>query len=569
MKGRSYPVATSPGLGSMTRLRCVTKMPRALYSILPNGTKACIWLSWIFAFWATRHASCGGYCAVLVIWPGEGPPPSMSAFETLADCPFAVIQSIPSMTSPFATFAHPGPADTGLIGQQLPVRSFVGFDVYKIKHAQLVWLNEDLLGTLEVTQEQAEQDILKHYAYVTPDYGEYANLNLGDRKVFLADRYGSRYQACNGGSARCGINGSFQIKGIGANPLVSANIDHNHAHGKLCLAEAVNEAIWGEICHRHLPYGAVRTLAIIKTGETIDTDYGLGHRHPQRAALAIRQLAIRPAHFERATFFWPQPAYMALRDDDYLRVQESIACLGAAFEVTEEDRQRIGGSLPYSALITFVEKIARQIGMSRVIGIPHGSLTSSNIAIDGRFLDFGTISAVPDFANYILAAGQGAIWDDHYLISEWIRHLCFFINKYSTEKIGKESQEEIIANFTHKIAETEDLQTACCLGVAGSVEEKKRVGASIKQLLRKSALTPRAFSGFRNSDFSLRLQQVALQLGLQKLSADFPLRQEKYSQYTIASKTAACVTENDGSREALTALIGQYLDPSDSAQFMS
>ncbi len=57
----------------------------------------------------------------------------------------------------------------------------------------------------------------------------------------------------------------FQVKGIGITPLLAQNMSKSHSHGKLFLDEAISEAIWGEICHRHLPYGSIRTLAIIKT----------------------------------------------------------------------------------------------------------------------------------------------------------------------------------------------------------------------------------------------------------------------------------------------------------------
>ncbi|MFA0088072.1 glycosyltransferase family 2 protein [Vibrio sp. 10N.261.51.F12] len=54
----------------------------------------------------------------------------------------------------------------------------------------------------------------------------------------MADQYGSRHEICNGGSARCGLNGHFQIKGIGRNLLVATNMSESHSHGKLFIDEA-------------------------------------------------------------------------------------------------------------------------------------------------------------------------------------------------------------------------------------------------------------------------------------------------------------------------------------------
>jgi hypothetical protein len=466
-------------------------------------------------------------------------------------------------TLPFQTFVVANELNTALVGKQLPVSSFVGFDTFKLKNTELAWLNTDLLSELDcnLSIELAENAIVKNYSYVSLDYTTLKDINIGDKKVFLADRYGSRYEACNGGSARCGMNGQFQVKGIGRNPLVSENIDYNHSHGKLCLAEAVNEAIWGEICHQHLPYGAVRTLAIIKTNILIKTNYGLGEDVLQPCALAIRQPAVRPAHFERATFFWPQAAHIHLRDHDYIRVQESIENMKRAFVIDAEDREIVLENDTFLCLLSFVKRIARQIGTSRVKGIPHGSLTSSNISIDGRFLDFGTISSVPDFSNYILAGGQGGVWDDHLLIAEWIRHLYFFVNKYNNQKLSKEMQDLLIERFFYELEKTENIETAKLLGIKTSTVEQAAIGGKLKQFLCAAGKVPRAFVGFDSINFEAQIKHVAKNIGISVIPA-FTLRNVRYSQHTIASKTAAIVSNSNGNRDAISALIDDYIQVS-------
>ncbi len=136
---------------------------------------------------------------------------------------------------------------------------------------------------------------------MSPNYLNSNRLIINECKTFEADRYGSRHEVCNGGSARCGFDGVFQVKGIGITPLLAQNMSKSHSHGKLFLDEAISEAIWGEICHRHLPYGSIRTLAIIKTNVQEEFSY-LGNSPKKPCALAIREFSIRPAHFERATF---------------------------------------------------------------------------------------------------------------------------------------------------------------------------------------------------------------------------------------------------------------------------
>lgn len=43
---------------------------------------------------------------------------------------------------------------------------------------------------------------------------------LTNEKIFYAERYGGGAIARNGGGARCGFDGRWQVKGIGANALM-------------------------------------------------------------------------------------------------------------------------------------------------------------------------------------------------------------------------------------------------------------------------------------------------------------------------------------------------------------
>lgn len=457
------------------------------------------------------------------------------------------------------TFIQPDASNTALIGKQLPHSSFVEFEAFKLKNAELMWVNTSLLADLncDLSAEEIEKDLLNHYAYVSRDYTKPSDLHLKDKKLFLADRYGSHWESCSGGSSRCGMNGDFQVKGIGRNPLVLANGDYNHSHGKLCLSEAVNEAIWGELCHQHLPYGAVRTLAIIKTNVLVQSDYGLGQDIQQPCALAIREPAVRPAHFERATFFWPEEPYTHLRDEDHIRVKEAVAHISAAFPLEVEDQCLEHDTL--GRMIHFSKRIARQIATSRIKGIPHGSLTSSNISIDGRFLDFGTITAVPDFANYVTAAGQGGVWDDHLLIAKWIPQLFFYINKYSTEPLNKAQQDEVISAFLSELERTENIETAKLFGVKEDSSNQEKVGAQIKQKLRQHKETPRAFVGFQGVAFADEVQQIARSIGLKMDQVDLSLRTPEYSQYTITTQCAELARHGKVNKDGVSELIQRYI----------
>ena len=84
--------------------------------------------------------------------------------------------------------------------------------VAKKTGSQLLWHNE---------LSPAEQDELKNEAsYLIEENNRHAIFDdgtplLNDEKVFFAERYGGGAISRNGGGARCGFDGRWQVKGIG------------------------------------------------------------------------------------------------------------------------------------------------------------------------------------------------------------------------------------------------------------------------------------------------------------------------------------------------------------------
>lgn len=456
------------------------------------------------------------------------------------------------------TFKTPSKENTALIGSQLPKISFTSFEAFKLSKADVVWINDDLVRDLGVESKGIEKEIIESYAYVSNGYTGLAKINTNDKKTFLADRYGSRYEVCNGGSARCGINGQFQIKGIGINPLVSTNIDRHHSHGKLCLSEAVNEAIWGELCHKYLPYGAIRTLAIINTYTEVRSYYGLNESRFLPCALAIREASVRPAHFERATFFLPDKGYEYLRDTDSKRVKEAISYLSLAFS-SNCSNERSKGYNVHNSLFIFIDRLAEQIAASRIHGIPHGSLTSSNVSCDGRFVDFGTITAVPDFSNFILGPEQKGVWDDHYLVIEWLKYLIFYINKYSRKKIESNDFNSLITHFSHKLNKMENKELSKILNM--DVYDDNLIQRIKGDLCSAGNL----YREFNESTQSRLIHQISNVINKYDVKCnineiDFPLRKEKYSQKYIINKIMRLTSNGSISKEEISSFINGYTE---------
>lgn len=445
--------------------------------------------------------------------------------------------------------------NVGEFKNQLPDTSFVSFETSRLKNAELVWVNEELLKKYGFNGaiEDIERYILSNYSYVAKNYTSKNGTIEHCRKIFFADRYGSRHEVCNGGSARCGFDGNFQVKGIGITPLLAQNMSKSHSNGKLFLEEAISEAVWGEICHKHLPYGAIRTLAIIKTNVHEEFSY-LDEKPLKPCALAIREFAIRPAHFERATFFWPQSKYISIRDDDAIRVSESIDYLPRILEISNTEIMTEKEFFDCLEIITF--RIARQVAYSRVKGIPHGSLTSSNISVDGRFLDFGTITAVPDFGNYILADGVGAVWDDHILIADWLKNMMENINRYSRfDKVFSTLDiKRIIGFFLKSLEHQENIAILDEL----NIEVKSCHNLALAKELKKTLLQSKRvqLGEFCSEDFKNKIIMFSKEKGLPVDDFDFAVRNFKHSSYSILNNK--CLNDGELSKESIKNMIEQY-----------
>ncbi|WP_318460215.1 protein adenylyltransferase SelO family protein [Photobacterium leiognathi] len=437
----------------------------------------------------------------------------------------------------------------------LPEASFEPFETYRLKNTELLWVNKALLSKYGIkgTIDEIEKFLLDEYSYVSSDYTISNRLDVDDKKIFLADRYGSRHEVCHGGSARCGFDGRFQVKGVGITPLLSQNMSKTHSNGKLFIDEAISEAIWGEICHKHLPFGSIRTLAIIKTNIKEEFLY-LDNRPMKQCALVIREFAIRPAHFERSTFFWPSQNNIHLRDNDSDRVKEAINLLPDALNLTELDKS--SGKILFVCLKKMIFLIAKQVAYSRVKGIPHGSLTSSNISIDGRFLDFGTITAVPDFGNYVLSNGVGAVWDDHQLILNWLQNIIVTLNKYTSyeEKISLNEMEILMKLFVNEMDRQENISLLHELNVKNIKDSDLEKAKIIKNKLINTSRT--ALGDFNYDVFKIMLKKTALDVGLDIGEIKFELRNFRYSSFTILNNTI--INKSEYSRDSVSTLINSY-----------
>lgn len=292
---------------------------------------------------------------------------------------------------------------------------------------------------------------------VTPD-------TPGAVKVFHAERYGGGGIQRNGGGARCGFDGRYQVKGIGANPLVGQGSDWYHSNGELRAEQAIYEALWSEMLAQTLPYGAARTHAILLTDSYTHGDF-TRTKGRSRRALLVREPLVRPAHFERTPYFRPKAEYAGQLMHDVQRVKSVLRRLpdylpvptaGFSEQAARDPRRRC-----LEGMYELTKRLARQMAFCRTRFLML-TTSSSNITMDGRVLDFNGLTCLfpsdhrYDF-EYQLKFAQ--LMREPAIIQNSLSELCFYLGKYLFDRpFIAIAQQQVKTYFWHFF------QQACCRG---------------------------------------------------------------------------------------------------------
>lgn len=277
----------------------------------------------------------------------------------------------------------------------------------------------------------------------------------------FADRYGGAGIGHNGGSGRGVCLGNYQIKGVGRTPLVSRLTKEAHASGGAYLEECVRETIFSELVDSEFPYGSVPTLAIIDTG-LVQTWHTRGDTKRERRTLLVRPQFLRPAHFQRAIgFVTNNPREGAL---DQVRIQRVFETSVAAF----------GVAMLHEMYESLWSSWSSQLAYSFVHRLPPGNNTTSNIAMDGRLVDFGAMSAVPSWANTASAFYPQPFVEQFENIVRAIQSLSYYFGRYFDTNLAKKasiSNSLEIARKTYKMTICTEILKLCGLPESVLVSE--------------------------------------------------------------------------------------------------
>jgi hypothetical protein len=330
--------------------------------------------------------------------------------------------------------------------EQVPQELTVPFTMRKCPSARIILSRSTLSG-------MTDEELLDEYAYLIRGKGK--------EKQFYAERYGGHGIFNNGGGARCGLSGRFQVKGIGVNSLGGRSTPSSYSTGSMNLVEAVREFIWSKVLQIALPHGSPEVVAVI----SLDKPNPKSDPADQRYAI-IRETIARVGSLERAFHFKPQTQNGM--DHDSLRVKAGIETFASGdYLIRIDTKSKIFPGRFSDSLGNLALKQAEQYAAAKVRRIMHGALTGSNCCIDGGWMDFGSIDHLPSFAttsNFIFG-----YWTENRYLFESIKNVChsaqlhtlgeFNANEalnYFISIFDKAYEENLVKNLCYLVGFDED-----------------------------------------------------------------------------------------------------------------
>jgi uncharacterized protein YdiU (UPF0061 family) len=273
--------------------------------------------------------------------------------------------------------------------ETLGLDNFRIFPVFKLRAPQVLYINRDLLqemgvNTKNLSEEEMRAQALRAFAWVS----ESSEFTTGQQRQAYSDFYGGTGMGPHKGSARAGILGQFQIKGIGLTPMHTGEIT-GHRDGSAGLHEGIKEVVWGEFLHRLLPFGANRVVALISTG--------IPNQSGEPGVLIVRQDPLRAGHFAINNY----TEEGAQRERDILSrlplvlnhhdAEHALITQDSKITLSKEDQKKL------LAIDEWLYRLSQQLAKAHLQRVYHGAVSESNININGQFIDYGTASTNSGF----------------------------------------------------------------------------------------------------------------------------------------------------------------------------
>lgn len=291
--------------------------------------------------------------------------------------------------------------------------------------AKCVWFNSDQLVLDDKVPNLPKA--LEQLAFIAKPNRFFTQIPTAtESKIELyAEHYGGFGIGHNGGGARCGNLGRFQLKGVGVTPVVGLHDNLYNSSGMYPLYEAITEAANYRIFSNLLPIGIAHSYGILAIGET---PFFLTAEEPSRVqdgasklAIGIKEACVRIGHFLPAGNYVPHPRYKQQIISDANRAKK---CNQSLYSVLRKTRQF------ESFIFKFVKNCACQFAYARMARIIHGAVSPSNLTIEGRWLDLTNATVVPNGIQVQIGTNIHSLSEKDAAIPI-LRELLYSLSKYN------------------------------------------------------------------------------------------------------------------------------------------
>lgn len=278
---------------------------------------------------------------------------------------------------------------------------------------KMLWVNFELARELgfpvppsNTVTPELERALCEALAYRALRHGEDVEGRPTTR--LWADLYGGPHLGAALGSGRSALldQPGLSIKGIGRTPLAppSPGEDFAHFHGDASFREGMREAIFGEVNQPLFSAGSTRVLALLDTGEkTVWPDGG----EEARILVARYGLQARPGH-----------VLTNLSKAGVRTIQAGPFSKGVFVEMARATGHLVEWTDPAGVVRPDLASTQRRLDAAHARTaaeqfrwlLLHGSLTASNMQVDGAQIDLATEAALPRTAN-----AKVLDWNDGFL----------------------------------------------------------------------------------------------------------------------------------------------------------
>lgn len=322
---------------------------------------------------------------------------------------FSTIASLVALAA--TAFAGPEqramPNNTRFLGPQ----TYHTVEMRELAHPGFPYINIDLarekgyeVGANGVLTAQGFAKLKQDLAIAIPVDGEPASAYDDRRVVVYVAGYGGIGLNGNLGDGRSAtVLPDMRLKGGGRTDRVNPLSEKDHSSGAADTSEGFFESIRSNLMAAELPYGAMRTVAVITTG-TISTRNNVtwGPR-----ALIAGEDPLRWAHF----VLNPHAKELGGQyyKDDVARVRAAMKGLARALPQPAgvDTSKMTEAQLFVSGLYEAIDRQAIQHSYAWAHRIFHGATSPSNATLDGRMIDFGTLTTFKGYPRVKLLGDDG------------------------------------------------------------------------------------------------------------------------------------------------------------------